>query len=147
MANPFHQSLAWRKLAVEHKSMERRVGNYKCRKCGATEDLQSDHILPRSKYPGLALKMYNLRLLCGPCNRKKRAKIEIRPNILKPLFFIVIKGVLFITLITTLGYTIVIKFRLEVVDFIVLFVQPLILTIQSKLITLYNSILLGLWHI
>lgn len=45
-----------------------------CCRCGATEELQFDHIIPWSE--GGAHTEENLELLCGPCNRKKAARIE-----------------------------------------------------------------------
>ena len=45
----------------------------RCQECGATEDLQLDHIIPFSK--GGATTVENLQLLCGKCNRAKSDKI------------------------------------------------------------------------
>lgn len=45
----------------------------RCQECGATEDLQLDHIIPFSK--GGATTVENLQLLCGKCNRAKSNKI------------------------------------------------------------------------
>ena len=41
----------------------------KCKKCGTTEKLSVDHIIPESK--GGTLDILNLQTLCMPCNRKK----------------------------------------------------------------------------
>jgi 5-methylcytosine-specific restriction endonuclease McrA len=41
----------------------------KCMKCGATENLEIDHIKPRSK--GGSNKIENLQILCHDCNAKK----------------------------------------------------------------------------
>jgi 5-methylcytosine-specific restriction endonuclease McrA len=45
-----------------------------CCRCGATEELQFDHIIPWSE--GGAHSAENLELLCGRCNRRKAARIE-----------------------------------------------------------------------
>lgn len=46
---------------------------HKCLCCGATEDLQPDHIVPLSK--GGAHDAGNIQPLCGFCNRRKQADI------------------------------------------------------------------------
>lgn len=51
--------------SVLHKS------GYVCVNCGWDEDLQVDHIQPRSRGGGDEIE--NLQALCGPCNRSKRA--------------------------------------------------------------------------
>ncbi|HEY7823513.1 MAG TPA: HNH endonuclease [Acidimicrobiia bacterium] len=45
---------------------------YACVNCSWDEQLQIDHIHPRSK--GGGDEEENLQVLCGPCNRSKRAK-------------------------------------------------------------------------
>lgn len=50
-----------------------------CEVCGATEDLQADHT-PRAwkrRAEGLAVRVEDVRVLCGPCNR---AAGEARPG-------------------------------------------------------------------
>lgn len=44
-----------------------------CRYCTRQEDLQFDHIIPRSK--GGSGKAVNVELLCGTCNRRKSASL------------------------------------------------------------------------
>ncbi|WP_354129760.1 HNH endonuclease [Bradyrhizobium sp. RT3b] len=44
-----------------------------CRHCGATENLQYDHIIPRSR--GGSGSASNVELLCGMCNNKKKARL------------------------------------------------------------------------
>jgi 5-methylcytosine-specific restriction endonuclease McrA len=41
----------------------------RCRQCGATSDLQFDHVIPIAMNGGSTAD--NLQLLCGPCNRRK----------------------------------------------------------------------------
>lgn len=43
---------------------------YKCVFCGATEQLQADHIKPQYLYPDLKLDVANGRTLCWPCHKK-----------------------------------------------------------------------------
>lgn len=45
--------------------------NYECVNCGSPDELQIDHIMPRSR--GGGNRAQNLQVLCGPCNRSKRA--------------------------------------------------------------------------
>lgn len=45
----------------------------RCVACGATADLQYDHLIPRSK--GGNGSAENIQLLCGPCNRQKSVAI------------------------------------------------------------------------
>jgi len=46
----------------------------KCKKCEATEKLQLDHIMPKSK--GGSSEDSNLQLLCAKCNKAKGVKLE-----------------------------------------------------------------------
>ena len=49
----------------------------KCAKCNSrpeVKDLHVDHIKPKSKYPHLKYKIYNLQLLCKKCNFEKGNK-------------------------------------------------------------------------
>jgi len=45
----------------------------RCTKCGSSEKLEFDHIIPHSKGGGNSER--NIQLLCEPCNRSKSAKI------------------------------------------------------------------------
>ena len=45
----------------------------KCRECGRDRDLQFDHIIPRAL--GGSSNAENVQLLCGPCNRRKSARL------------------------------------------------------------------------
>ena len=42
---------------------------YRCQECGATEELEMDHIIPVSK--GGATTLENLQVLCHSCNERK----------------------------------------------------------------------------
>lgn len=44
----------------------------RCRKCGSSEKLHFDHVIPVSR--GGANTVANIQLLCGACNRAKGAK-------------------------------------------------------------------------
>jgi len=44
----------------------------RCRKCGSSEKLHFDHVIPVSR--GGANSVANIQLLCGACNRAKGAK-------------------------------------------------------------------------
>jgi 5-methylcytosine-specific restriction endonuclease McrA len=46
--------------------------NGRCRKCGSSEKLHFDHVIPVSR--GGANTVANIQLLCGACNRAKGAK-------------------------------------------------------------------------
>lgn len=65
----FENSKEWRALSLLVRAEEPM-----CRKCGATEELQADHIKPKSKYPELALVRSNIQTLCWTCNRIKAAR-------------------------------------------------------------------------
>lgn len=60
--------------SLRYKILER-DGN-KCRSCGATNCLEIDHIIPRSK--GGPTIESNLQVLCADCNRGKGASIQTR---------------------------------------------------------------------
>jgi len=50
------------------------VSNSKCIQCGAINDLQIDHIYPKSK--GGSDVLGNLQVLCAKCNQKKSNKFQ-----------------------------------------------------------------------
>ena len=50
----------WRDTVLEN-------GNYRCCKCGVTEDLTADHIKPISTNPELGFDVENGRVLCNSC--------------------------------------------------------------------------------
>ncbi|MFQ6371607.1 HNH endonuclease [Shewanella sp. YIC-542] len=71
----FYLSRAW--LNVRHQILSTR--EHRCNLCQRTVAehgiaLEVDHILPRSRYPLLALEPNNLQILCYECNRGKRDK-------------------------------------------------------------------------
>ena len=56
---------------VRHAVWQRDAGS--CRLCGASTELQYDHLIPVSM--GGANSADNLQILCGPCNRRKGASV------------------------------------------------------------------------
>jgi hypothetical protein len=61
---PIHPAL--RRMVLERDG-------YRCRWCGASEDLAVDHMYVPEVYGGVAL-MDNLQVLCRPCNSRKGAR-------------------------------------------------------------------------
>lgn len=64
---------AWRKLSER----ARRLQPF-CSDCGATDDLQADHS-PEAwarKAAGKAIRLVDIDVLCGPCNRNRGAARE-----------------------------------------------------------------------
>ncbi|MCX6010272.1 MAG: HNH endonuclease signature motif containing protein [Chloroflexi bacterium] len=70
-AEQFYSSPEWNML---RRQVIKQKGSV-CAECGRrikqTGDITVDHIKPRSKYPDLALKIENLRVLCRSCNSRK----------------------------------------------------------------------------
>ena len=123
---PFHQRKKWRKLARLHKKEMREKGKYYCAKCGSTEALESDHILPVSRYPGLKYAKHNLQLLCKTHNRKKGATIQITPATGKVAAIIVIKRLIPSLLFALTVYyciTVPTPQAIEFIDTVILFFQ------------------------
>jgi hypothetical protein len=67
----FYNSPAWKR--ARYAALRKNDG--RCELCGASKHdgatLHVDHILPRSKFPKLALEPTNLQVLCEPCNLGK----------------------------------------------------------------------------
>ena len=53
-----------------------------CFRCESKENLQIDHIKPKSKYPEHSFDIFNLQILCKDCNFEKSAKYkdDYRPS-------------------------------------------------------------------
>ena len=70
----FYKSSAWRKL--RYKALKHYEATCMC--CGASREsgdqIHVDHILPRSKFPELALDFKNIQILCQSCNMAKSNK-------------------------------------------------------------------------
>jgi hypothetical protein len=70
-AEQFYSSPEWNMLRKQVIKLKGRV----CAECGRrivqNNDITVDHIKPRSKYPDLALRIENLRILCRSCNSQK----------------------------------------------------------------------------
>ena len=57
----------------EYKAFRKQVlqrDNYKCIKCGETENLQIHHIKPTKDYPELIMDLDNVQTLCLLCHSK-----------------------------------------------------------------------------
>ncbi len=69
--DPFYKTGAWQTARAR---CLRRDG-YKCVNCGASVrgrgQARVDHILPRKKFPDLALHLPNLRTLCVACDNAR----------------------------------------------------------------------------
>ena len=67
----FYSSPEWNLIRKQVIKAKGRV----CSECGKqiadSYDVTVDHVLPRSKYPELALDKQNLRVLCRSCNSRK----------------------------------------------------------------------------
>jgi len=76
--------------------------------CEATEKLESDHILPYKRFPGLGLYLWNTCIRCRSCNAKKGTKIyfdwitiKVCWKVVKLCFRAVIVRSLLVTILTT----------------------------------------------
>ena len=68
---------AWQRLSAR----ARRLQPF-CSDCGATEDLQADHTPEawQRKAKGLPVRLQDIDVVCGPCNRKRGAARGKGPN-------------------------------------------------------------------
>jgi hypothetical protein len=67
----------WRKLSERARRRQRF-----CEDCGTTEDLQADHS-PQAwtrKAQGLPIRLQDISVVCGPCNRRRGAARTRRDN-------------------------------------------------------------------
>lgn len=62
---PFYGSAAWRRLRADVLREEPQ-----CRRCGRAS-VEADHILPRRRWPALALVRENVQGLCRVCHGQK----------------------------------------------------------------------------
>lgn len=109
----FHKTKEWQALARKHKALEKKNKNWSCVDCQYSGwDLQSDHVLPVSKFWELRLLLQNLVLRCGVedgngCNQKKGAKITLSPKSIKLQIFYyamkLIKNFVLVVLIVFFG--------------------------------------------
>jgi 5-methylcytosine-specific restriction endonuclease McrA len=68
----WHHRMKPQKISTEQKQ-ELKAAAGKCAKCGATEDLEIDHVWPRSL--GGTSEADNLQVLCSSCNKAKGANV------------------------------------------------------------------------
>lgn len=60
-------------ISARREKILEKFGN-KCIKCGATDNLEIDHIKPIKTHPELACDINNLQVLCRKCHREKSNK-------------------------------------------------------------------------
>ena len=84
----FHNSAEWVALARTHKAQS----ILKCVDCGSKNDLESDHVLPASKYKHLRLKLFNLAIRCKPCNQAKSAKVYLDRHTFRVWLILSVRG-------------------------------------------------------
>ena len=65
----FRSTFAWQKL----RGVVMRAHPW-CERCGATDDLTVDHVVPIARAPELALDVSNLEVRCRRCNASKGAR-------------------------------------------------------------------------
>ena len=88
----FHQSKQWRKVSKDFKTL-------RCIDCGKTEDIESGHILPASRFKMTRLWKSNLVPQCRSCNAKLGDKIRWSLQAIKLLsIYIMIRFIEFISL-------------------------------------------------
>jgi hypothetical protein len=68
----FYKSNEW----IKSKNEFLQNKNLICCKCGSSENIQVDHILPIRRYWKYRLCKNNFQLLCGLCNKKKGNIVE-----------------------------------------------------------------------
>jgi len=98
----FYLSPAWKRLRV--RALERHGAV--CMRCRSIEDIQVDHVKPRSLFPRLRLKLSNLQILCGDCNKKKGQKSnDYRPVGWKGYYYMIslIKKIVLVIVIMFFG--------------------------------------------
>ena len=90
----FLNSPEWKKLSTKI-----RLRDKKCLRCGSTDRLCADHIIPRRYSKEFELSEFNIQTLCWKCNdkksydhivyfgNKKNPSIEIEIEKLKKKFF------------------------------------------------------------
>lgn len=68
ITNKYGDEDKWKKTRKSRLELD----NYKCIKCGSTERLEVDHIVPISK-GGKRYALSNLRTLCHSCHKNRHA--------------------------------------------------------------------------
>lgn len=66
----FYNSKLWLKLKI---IIYKSIGK-ECLKCGSKDNIEVDHIKPKSKYPKEIYNILNLQILCKKCNKEKSNK-------------------------------------------------------------------------
>lgn len=65
-----HYDAAWRRLSRRIRSQVKF-----CEWCGTKSNLSADHVIPISEAPHLRLEPLNCRVLCIPCNSRRKNQV------------------------------------------------------------------------
>ncbi len=106
MSKSFHSSKAWRKASKAYKTPL-------CFYCKKSGELQTDHVLPVSKYPMMRLWKMNYVLACQPCNLAKSNNLKLN---LKTIKLLTVYGMIKLTIYLTMALIIVIAGRFIYLD-------------------------------
>ncbi len=129
MSKSFHSSKAWRKASKAYKTPL-------CFYCKKSGELQTDHVLPVSKYPMMRLWKMNYVLACQPCNLAKSNNLKLN---LKTIKLLVIYGMIKLIIYLSLAFIIVIMARFLYLD-ITYNASTITNQMKYEAISLYDSL-------
>lgn len=74
LSEDFYNSTDWKLIRCQAMKTHKN----ECSICGSMQNLAVDHVLPRSKYPELALELSNTQILCIKCNSSKGNRLLLK---------------------------------------------------------------------